>query len=30
LNEWANAIYNWTDIAQLLGLPLEACSLEVE
>jgi hypothetical protein len=30
LNEWANAIYNWTDIAQLLGLPVEACSLEVE
>jgi ParB-like chromosome segregation protein Spo0J len=30
LNEWANAIYNWTDIAQLLGLPLEACSMEVE
>ena len=30
LNEWANAIYNWKDIAQLLGLPLEACSIEVE
>ena len=30
LNEWANAIYNWTDIVQLLGLPVEACSLEVE
>jgi ParB-like chromosome segregation protein Spo0J len=30
LNEWANAIYNWKDIAQLLGLPLEACSMEVE
>ena len=28
LNEWANAIYNWTDIVQLLGLPVEACSLE--
>jgi ParB-like chromosome segregation protein Spo0J len=27
LNEWANAIYNWTDIAQLLGLPVEACSM---
>ena len=30
LNEWANAIYNWKDIAQLLGLPIEACSIEVE
>ena len=30
LNEWANAIYNWKDIVQLLGLPLEACSMEVE
>jgi ParB-like chromosome segregation protein Spo0J len=30
LNEWANAIYNWKDIAQLLALPLEACSIEVE
>jgi len=28
LNEWANAIYNWTDIVHLLGLPVEACSLE--
>jgi ParB-like chromosome segregation protein Spo0J len=30
LNEWANAIYNWKDIAQLLGVPVEACSIEVE
>ena len=30
LNEWANAIYNWKDIVQLLGLPVEACSIEVE
>jgi len=30
LNEWANAIYNWKDIVQLLGLPLEACSMEEE
>lgn len=30
LNEWANAIYNWKDIAQLLQLPLEACTTEVE
>ena len=30
LNEWANAIYNWTDIVHLLGLPIEACSMEVE
>jgi hypothetical protein len=30
LNEWANAIYNWKDIAQLLQLPVEACTTEVE
>jgi ParB-like chromosome segregation protein Spo0J len=30
LNEWANAIYNWTDIVHLLRLPIEACSMEVE
>jgi ParB-like chromosome segregation protein Spo0J len=30
LNEWANAIFNWTDIVHLLGLPIEACSVEVE
>jgi hypothetical protein len=30
LNEWANAIYNWKDIAQLLQLPIEACTTEVE
>ena len=28
LNEWANAIYDWKDIVQLLGLPIEACSME--
>jgi len=28
LNEWANAIYNWQDIAQLLFIPVEACSIE--
>lgn len=30
LNEWANAIYNWQDIAQLLQIPTEACTTEVE
>ena len=30
LNEWANAIYNWKDIVQLLQLPVEACTTEVE
>jgi ParB-like chromosome segregation protein Spo0J len=30
LNEWANAIYNWQDIAQLLFIPVEACTTEVE
>ena len=30
LNEWANAIYGWKDVAQLLLLPVEACSTEVE
>lgn len=30
LNEWANAIYGWKDIAQLLFIPIEACSTEVE
>jgi len=30
LNEWANAIYNWQDVAQLLQIPIEACSTEVE
>lgn len=28
LNTWANAIQDWTDIAELLGLPLEACTIE--
>ena len=30
LNEWSNAIYNWKDVAQLLMIPIEACSTEVE
>lgn len=30
LNEWANAIYNWQDVAHLLQIPVEACSTEVE
>jgi len=30
LNEWSNAIYNWKDIAELLFIPVEACSTEVE
>lgn len=30
LNEWANAIYAWKDIAELLGIPVESCSTEVE
>lgn len=30
LNEWSNAIYNWKDIAELLFIPIEACSTEVE
>jgi ParB-like chromosome segregation protein Spo0J len=25
LNTWANTIYGWTDIAELLWIPLEAC-----
>jgi len=28
LNAWANTIQSWQDIAELLGLPLEACSQE--
>lgn len=28
LNEWANAIYQWSDIAELLQIPLQACSIE--
>ena len=30
LNTWANAIYGWKDIAELLLIPIEACSTEVE
>jgi ParB-like chromosome segregation protein Spo0J len=30
LNTWANTIYGWTDIAELLQLPLDACTTEVE
>ena len=30
LNEWANAIYGWKDIAQLLFIPVDACTTEVE
>lgn len=28
LNSWANAIQGWTDIAELLQMPLEACTAE--
>jgi hypothetical protein len=28
LNSWANAIQGWTDIAELLRMPLEACTVE--
>jgi ParB-like chromosome segregation protein Spo0J len=28
LNEWANTIYGWSDIAELLRMPLEACGFE--
>ena len=30
LNKWANTIYGWKDIAELLLIPIEACSTEVE
>ncbi len=30
VNEWANTIYGWKDIAELLFIPVEACSTEVE
>jgi hypothetical protein len=30
LNEWANSIYGWKDIAELLFIPIEACTTEVE
>ena len=28
LNTWANTIYGWSDIVELLQMPLEACSIE--
>jgi ParB-like chromosome segregation protein Spo0J len=28
LNSWANAIQGWTDIAELLQFPIEACTVE--
>ena len=28
VNTWANAIYGWNDIAELLKIPLEACTTE--
>jgi ParB-like chromosome segregation protein Spo0J len=28
LNEWANSIYGWKDIAELLFIPIEACEVE--
>lgn len=28
LNSWANTIYGWTDIAELLRMPLDACTTE--
>ncbi len=30
LNQWANTIYGWKDIAELLWIPVEACTTEVE
>jgi ParB-like chromosome segregation protein Spo0J len=30
LNEWANTINGWKDIAELLFIPLDACTTEVE
>lgn len=30
LNEWANAIHGWKDVAELLLIPLDACTTEVE
>jgi len=27
LNTWANAIYGWTDIAELLRIPIDACKV---
>lgn len=28
LNTWANTVYGWTDIAEMLRIPLEACTTE--
>jgi len=28
LNDWANTIYGWRDVVELLAMPMEACSLE--
>lgn len=28
LNEWANAVYGWKDIAMMLLIPVEACTVE--
>jgi hypothetical protein len=30
LNEWANTINGWKDVAELLMLPIDACTTEVE
>jgi ParB-like chromosome segregation protein Spo0J len=30
VNTWANTIYNWKDVAELLQMPMDACSTEVE
>jgi hypothetical protein len=30
VHEWSNAIYGWKDVAQLLFIPVEACTTEVE
>lgn len=30
VNTWANAIYGWKDIVELLQMPMDACTTEVE
>ena len=30
VNEWANTIYGWKDVAELLSIPIEACSIDEE
>lgn len=30
VNTWANTIYGWKDVAELLLMPMDACSTEVE